>query len=77
MSTVYQTTFIDDDGTKWQAIPTNKAKNKNFDIYRNGIKEDYGAKNAWDIEQTINIIRESYNFSIADILETMKSKRQI
>lgn len=58
MSTVYQTIFIDNDGTKWKAIPTNKTKNRNFDIYKNGVNQDYGAKKPWDIKPTIEFLKE-------------------
>ncbi len=52
-------TVTDKDGTVWKAISTSKSGKTDFDIYRNGIKEDAGAKKTTDIDHVINMLRDS------------------
>jgi hypothetical protein len=52
---VYKT-IIDDNGDKWEAIPTTMHKS-NFDLFKNGIKQDYGARKTTDIEPTIDFLK--------------------
>lgn len=50
---------IDEDGTKWEAYSTSSSGKTNFDIYRNGEKQEYGAYKTTDIDPTIDQMRES------------------
>lgn len=56
MSKVYKT-IIDANGDKWEAIPTTTHKS-NFDIFLNGVKQEYGARKTTDIEPTIDFLKE-------------------
>lgn len=54
-------TIVDPDGTKWEAIPSKKGVNRNFDIYMNGEKMEYGAHLPTDIEPAIDQMRDTEN----------------
>ncbi len=56
MTKVYKT-IIDDNGDKWEAIATTTHKSK-FDIFKNDIKQEYGANKPTDIMPTIALLKE-------------------